>query len=156
MSEEEETHEQQARLSETEAFLKVFTSKHGPEYKLCPKEWLITDWGFGVDITCCQGDCHPLSIRDIRKMSHGSSDRECFMNWARLIGKASDHTLDEIPQVNERVKIRQVIRQQRVLSQKLDDLSSKQRDPQDLADLKSELNTQVLNKLADFESRISK
>ncbi len=57
MSEEEECHEQQARLSETDAFLNVFTSKHGPCYRLCPKEWIITDWGFGVDITCCQGDC---------------------------------------------------------------------------------------------------
>ena len=57
MSEEEESLELQTRLTETDTFLKVFTSKHGPVYKLCPKEWLITDWGFGVDITCCQGDC---------------------------------------------------------------------------------------------------
>ena len=112
MSEEEETNEQLTRLSDTDAFLKVFTSKHGPTYKLCPKEWLITDWGFGADITCCAGDCHPISMPEIRKMTHGNDDKECFMNWARLVGRSvTGETLDEIPQVYERVKIRQVVRE---------------------------------------------
>ena len=107
MSEEEESNEQLARLSDTDAFLKVFTSKTGPTYKLCPKEWLITDWGFGVDITCCAGDCHPISMHEIRKMTHGNDDRECFLNWARLMGRSVvNDELGEIPQVVERVKIR--------------------------------------------------
>jgi hypothetical protein len=42
---------------ELDAFIKKFTSLDGKVYKLCPKEWLITDQGFGVDLQCCQGDC---------------------------------------------------------------------------------------------------
>jgi len=73
MSEEDEdaaaAQQQLQSVTDTETFLKVFTSFKGVVYKLCPKEWLITDWGFGPDITCCAGDCRPLSMKDIRKLT---------------------------------------------------------------------------------------
>lgn len=96
MSEEEDQQSTQMRISDTDAFLKVFTSKH-VSYKLCPKEWVITDWGFGVDITCCGGDCQPIAMKDIRKLAHGANDKEMFVNWASILGKAHNSTLDEIP-----------------------------------------------------------
>ena len=92
MSEEEEdvdVAQQQQQFSDTEAFMKVFASQKGLVYKLCPKEWLITDWGFGPDITCCAGDCRPLSMKDIRKLTQCDNDTESFLQWARMLGKAT-------------------------------------------------------------------
>ena len=100
MSEEEEdadTAQQKQQLSVTEAFMKVFTSQKGLVYKLCPKEWLITDWGFGPDYTCCGGDCHPLSMKDIRKLTQCDNDTESFLQWACMVGQATAKEITEVP-----------------------------------------------------------
>ncbi len=58
-------------------------------------------------------------MKDIRKLAHGVNDKEMFINWASILGKAHSSILDEIPQVAERVKIRQVIKEQRELRQNM-------------------------------------
>lgn len=62
--------------------------------------------GFGPDITCCGGDCQPLTMKDIRKVTQGDNDNDSFMQWARMLGKLTSKDQIEIPPIAERQKIR--------------------------------------------------
>jgi len=101
-------------LSETDAFLGLFTSMNGQVYKVCPKRWTVNDVGFGPDMTCCDGDCQPLSMNEIKKIIKPKSERptskEYMLAWARSVGKQNSNEecteLDQIPQPLERAKLR--------------------------------------------------
>jgi hypothetical protein len=72
-------HVQDEEFSETTTFLKVFGQKDGHLLKMCPKEWVITDTGFGPDITCCMGDCEPVTLSQMRKQTGEQDDKQAFM-----------------------------------------------------------------------------
>lgn len=82
-------------FSETDVFIDIFSSSGGRAYKICPVKWLVVDQGFGIDVTCCQGQCQPKSMQDIEKIVKLNADgtqkaltpKETFLRWALLVDK---------------------------------------------------------------------
>ena len=113
----EESSKSDSNPNETDVFLTKFcTEQDGHAYKICPEKWTIDDQGFGI---WWEGDCQPKSFQDIRKtvrcetegLQQQMTDKEIFFRWAESIGRHKSGTVDEldqIPQVIERVKIREL------------------------------------------------
>ena len=94
--------------NETDIFLTKFCSEGGQTYRLCPEKWTINDQGFGIDVTCCGGECQPKSFNDIQKevkrttegLQTQMSNREIFFRWAVQVNRQRSHSdlsLNEIP-----------------------------------------------------------
>ena len=71
---DEEEDEEDGGVGETEVFIAKFCSSareggtsSGNTFRICPEKWTINDQGFGADMTCCSGECHPKSFKEIRR-----------------------------------------------------------------------------------------